>query len=270
MKQFLIMVMCLFFMNTVVAQDNALMGSKVNQKDAKGRKQGIWKKKYKNGNLAYEVRFKDDSPIGTYKRFHPNGELKAHLEYNEKAFASAKFYDRKGKLVSEGFYRGKQKDSVWRYYSANDSLRLLEHYKNGKLNGRVESFFDSGKVAEFYTYKDGVKNGLWRQLYETGKTRAEANFTDGLREGATNFFYPNGRFEIKGRYKQDQRHGKWEFFDPRGKLHNTIMYEMGKQDSDSEDREHKKLIEQEKNKGKIADPKNFMNNPMEYIRKSGN
>ena len=40
--------------------------SKINQRDAQGRKQGYWEKKYSNGNFAYKVTFKDESLLARW------------------------------------------------------------------------------------------------------------------------------------------------------------------------------------------------------------
>lgn len=270
MRKTLVIIVLFFISAGLNAQNEALRGGKTNQVNAKGLKQGLWTKKYKNGKVAYEVFFKNNKPVGEYKRFHYNGELKALLIYNEKGYASAKFYDNRGKLVSEGYYQDKQKDSVWHYYSSNDSLRLVERYSLGKLHGKSFTYFDTGKIARFENFKNGKQAGLWRKLYPSGKLRAEGNFINGLREGATNYYFENGRFDMKGRFKSDKRHGKWKFYSPRGKLVRTVTYDMGKQDAESEKRESDALKKQDENKGKIPDPKKFRNNPMELMRQSRN
>ena len=101
----ILMMLCFFMVWPATAQQT-------NQTDSRGRKQGKWVKFYPNDVKQYEATFRNDQLIGSYKRFYPTGDLKAHLQYQSPGgFASAVFYDRKGKKVSEGFFNGKQNRS---------------------------------------------------------------------------------------------------------------------------------------------------------------
>ena len=94
----------------------------INQVDKLNLKQGYWTKKYPNGKKAYEGRFKDDKPIGEFKRFREDGTLKVALNYNNTGnYSKATFYSSDGKVVAEGFYADKNKDSLWQYYNANST-----------------------------------------------------------------------------------------------------------------------------------------------------
>ena len=69
-----------------------IKSGKINVVDDKGLKQGKWMKVHTTGKLAYEVFFKDDKPIGEYKRFHLNGKLSVLLNYEENSdFSAAEF-----------------------------------------------------------------------------------------------------------------------------------------------------------------------------------
>ena len=52
----------------------------VNELDASGKKQGIWTKTYKNGNLRYRGQFKDDKPQGLFYYYFSSGESQAEKE----------------------------------------------------------------------------------------------------------------------------------------------------------------------------------------------
>ncbi|MEZ4997566.1 MAG: hypothetical protein R2758_08925 [Bacteroidales bacterium] len=45
------------------------------------KKQGPWMKKYPNGNLMYEGKFKNDKPVGLFKRYTEEGVLLSELTY---------------------------------------------------------------------------------------------------------------------------------------------------------------------------------------------
>lgn len=75
----LIVLVFLFITTGILAQN------KINQTDSQGRKQGAWVKKDVEGKLIYQATFKDDKPVGEMKRFHPNGVVKAILNFTEEA-----------------------------------------------------------------------------------------------------------------------------------------------------------------------------------------
>ena len=57
-----------------------LMFGQINQKDAKGKKQGVWSKTYpKSKVVEYTGQFKDDKPIGTFVYYYPSSKKKAEI-----------------------------------------------------------------------------------------------------------------------------------------------------------------------------------------------
>ena len=66
----------------IILLGNAALSQNVGQKgdtlknytDINGLKQGYWQKKYYNGNIKYEVYFKNNKPIGEFKRFYESGK----------------------------------------------------------------------------------------------------------------------------------------------------------------------------------------------------
>ena len=48
----------------------------INYVDNIGMKQGVWQKKYANGNIRYEGTFKDNKEIGLFRYFYEDGSLK--------------------------------------------------------------------------------------------------------------------------------------------------------------------------------------------------
>ena len=56
--------------------------AQINQKDAKGRKQGVWQKNYPNSSvLIYKGQCKDDVPVGEFTYYDPTGEVRTIIEH---------------------------------------------------------------------------------------------------------------------------------------------------------------------------------------------
>ena len=244
---------------------------KINQTDANGLKQGFWTKKYPNGVIAYEVTFKNNIPVGDYKRYHENGKLNAFLIYDDEGkWADAKMYDDDGKLIAEGKYIGKLKEGLW-VYSDKGAKVAEETYKNGKKEGVSKSFYKNGNLSEEKHWKNDVENGAWRQYYINGKKRLETRIDNGIRNAVYYVYYQNGMLEIRGQYKNDRMEGKWIYYDKKGKLKKQIKYVKGKAENQDElDEEEQKIFKQfEENRKRLMDPKDYINNPYEYMKANG-
>jgi len=244
---------------------------KINQTDENELRQGFWTKKYPNGVLAYEVRFKDGKPIGDYKRYHENGKLNAYLIYdNTGEWADAKLYDEDGKIVAEGKYFGKLKDGLW-IYSHDGNKVAEENFKMGKKEGVSKSFFNNGNVSEEKNWAGDIENGVWRQYYIDGKKRLETRIDNGVRNSVYYLYYTNGRLKIRGKYKNDRMDGKWTYYNEKGKVTKEIRYVKGVAENQNElDEKEQEVFKQfEENKKRLKDPKDYINNPYEYMKENG-
>ena len=75
-----VVVSILFFTGTIHAQTFVVFkGDTINRKDAKGLKQGIWKKFYRTDSLFSITSFKDNKQTGTTKFYYESGKLKSTL-----------------------------------------------------------------------------------------------------------------------------------------------------------------------------------------------
>ena len=95
-----------------------------NVTDAKGLKQGYWKKESgEKGKLIYEGLFKDDKPQGVFKYYYPFDTVKAIMDFKKDgAYAYAKLFHPTGKIMAKGKYIGEIKDSVWIYYDEGGTM----------------------------------------------------------------------------------------------------------------------------------------------------
>ena len=113
-----------------------LFSQNINMIDESGKKQGVWKKNFDNGNLKYNGFFINDNPSGIFNYYYKTGELKIEKEFfhNGSAAATYVFY-RDGSLKASGLYVNQLKDSTWNYFNDDSILVLSEQYKAGNLNG---------------------------------------------------------------------------------------------------------------------------------------
>ncbi len=207
--------------------------SQSNVTDDLGRKQGYWKSFDEMGHLKYEGRFKDDTPFGEFKYYYPNGKVKAiSFIFKEGKQSRTKLFHRNEKLMAEGNYFDKKKDSTWSYYSEYDGVLLsTENYREGKKEGLWQKYYPNKTVAENITYKNDKEVGVWMQFYTDGTKKIEGFYVEGKKEGNFFFYHPNGEIETKGMYVNSLKDGTWNYFSDEGKPVKDEVYKNGKLES---------------------------------------
>lgn len=258
------LIICLFLLMT----GNIIAQNTVNQIDVQGKKQGFWTKKDAEGKLMYEATFKDDKPVGEMKRFHPNGKLKAVMNFVEGSDESeAQLFDERGKQIAQGKYSGQKKIGEWTYM-VDSKVVSTETYLNGLKNGVSKRFYKTGELLEESNWQNDKLNGIYRSYFQDGKTFMECTYSDGNRNGTFKTWFPNGALELDANYTNDNRDKDWNYFNESGELQYTLKYEAGKLlNPEVQARIEKERTGTFKSKGdSVPDPEKFMQNPEEYMR----
>lgn len=243
--------------------------SQVNETDAQGLRQGLWKKQQPNGRLLYEGFFKDGKPVGEWKRFHEGGQVKAIIEYQENPdTAFAQLFNMQGSKVAEGTYVNEKRSGTWTLYSNNTKV-AQEKYKNGVKNGESLKFYNTGEILEKADWVNGKQEGNYRLLFKNGQPFMQCKFNNDMRNGLFLSYYQSGDIEMEAEYKNNLRHGEWKFFNDEGEVQYTLLYNEGvclnpavRDSIDNLDMQN-----MEKGKGSIIDPEKYMDNPSEYMMK---
>lgn len=228
-----------------------------NTTDAKGLKQGAWKKKDEQGSVVYVGQFKDDKPYGMFTYFDTEGRKMTEMNFlNGGAVAYAKMYYIDGKLQAEGKYVGQQKDSLWRFYNVDGLFLSEENWVKGKKEGKSTVYHPGTKQAASVTiFKNGLEEGPYVEYYLDGQKKMEATYVAGNFEGTATWYYPDGRINILGAFQHAVKHGKWTYYDATGKVKGTETWNLGKMTSQEQ------LIKPEDLNKTIENPQDPNHNP---------
>jgi antitoxin component YwqK of YwqJK toxin-antitoxin module len=230
----------------------------INKTDSQGKKQGHWIKKYPNGNIQYEGTFKDDKPVGEFKRFYENKVIKSILIYSSISnVAEATIYHTNGFISSKGKYVNQLKEGKWKFfsYSIDGCLINEEEYTKNLRNGLSLKYYPDSTLAEKINFANDVKEGEWLQYHPNGKIYLKAFYSGGQLNGKFEAWYDNGKPEYSGNYKNDMRDGAWKIYNEDGTVKYVINYVRGTTDDPQMDKEEADFFDKiERNKGKIADP----------------
>lgn len=230
----------------------------INKTDKNGMKQGHWIKKYPNGHTQYNGYFKDNKPVGPFKRYFENDTINSVLVFSrDSREAMATLYHTNGLIASRGQYINQLKEGEWKFFSFKIKGYLIceEEYRANKRNGISLKYYPDSTIAEKVTYIDDLRNGEWTQYFRDGTICLKANYIEGKLQGSFSVFFSNGKAEYIGQYKNDTRDGAWKLYNSDGSLKYNIKYHDGvAEESEKFKKESDYLDALEKNKGKIADP----------------
>lgn len=183
-----------------------------NKTNAAGNKEGKWSGYYESNNLRYIGEFKDGKEVGvfTYYEDEPGLKVKATRDFSKEAGKSFATFYFDGKKMSEGWYKGKEKDGKWLYFhKGGEQINSEEYYVNGKLHGERKVYYMSGKISEIQPYKEGKLHGKVLMYSESGILLKEENYSNGMRNGESSYYDGMGKLIKKGMFVDDVLQGKW-------------------------------------------------------------
>jgi uncharacterized protein len=233
---------------------------RINQKDDRNRKQGIWKDFYENMSVKKEQKFNDDSLDGYVKEYDVKGNLLSTKKYNNgrrimnaPEIASVEVYREvfdDGTLKYEGVYadgmpigthyRYKQKwrcdSSLFRRDDTTDIFIKRLVCRNVPIPDSAIEYFDGIVVAKGRV--DSLRNriGLWTEYHNTGEFKGKGTYREDMRTGEWQFFYSTGQLEQKGKYdKRGRAQGQWIWYFESGKVMREETYVNGLRDGEMKD-----------------------------------
>jgi antitoxin component YwqK of YwqJK toxin-antitoxin module len=232
--------------------------TQINKTDQQGRKQGHWIKKYPNDSVMYDGFFKDDHPIGEFRRFFENQLIKSLLIYSEDGSkAIATIYHPNGNISSKGTYIDQMKEGKWQFFSAFTKNYLIseESYSKNLKNGPSIKFYHDSTIAEKLYYINDIKQGEWIQYYPNGAVCQKTNYLNGKINGKFEVWSENGNIELSGQYKNDSKDGLWVIYNNDKTIKYKLEYRSGIAKDNQLDIDGSEYLDSlEKNKGKIDDP----------------
>ena len=232
--------------------------SSVNRTDASGMKQGHWIKRYPDKTILYDGYFKDNHPVGEFRRYYKNGSLNSVLEFsNDGRTAIATLYHPNGNIASKGKYVDRKKEGKWQFFSEMTKGYLISEdlYTKDIRNGLSLKYYPDSTVAEKVTYINGVKQGEWTRYYPGGALLLKSGYVNGKIDGKFQTWFKNGKIQFSGQYKNDSREGQWLIYNPDGTVKYRLEYSDGITNNRQMDIDEAKILDQmEKNKDNVVDP----------------
>jgi antitoxin component YwqK of YwqJK toxin-antitoxin module len=232
-------------------------GSQINVTDQQGRKQGKWIKKSPDGKTIYEGFFKDDHPVGEFRRFYEDKNLKSLFIFSDDGKeANATIYHPNGYVSSKGKYINQSKEGKWQFFSVSIDGYLIseENYSRNMRNGKSVKFFPDGTVAEIITYINDIREGEWIRYYPNSSICLKSNYVQGKINGKFEVWFENGKIQFSGLYKDDARQGLWKIYNIDGSLKYELEYVAGIPENSQMDIDESAYLDSLEMNPVIADP----------------
>ena len=190
---------------------------KINRRDAKNFKQGVWKEFYPSGELKQEITYSDDKMNGYLKEYSITGSLLNTTKYINGALQTNAPELAKLDVKTE--------------YFDNGQVRFTRTYKDDVADGIHREFSAEGKVIAAQVYVEGVltaegildtagrQQGIWKEFHPDGKLKSIGEYINSKRVGEWVFYHPNEKVEQKGTYdRKGKAQGSWKWFYESGNL----------------------------------------------------
>lgn len=193
-----------------------------NRLDEEGKKTGVWRTYFKNGDIASEI---------VYKAGQKNG--------------LSKVYNQKGKLIDlqkmEGDTLAGHVDELviidlYKEFYPNGNLKLVGGLDNGKRNGIYREYDESGEIINGYIYKKdtlvaegiitgyGIYEGEWTYYFKSGAIKAKGTYENSKKTGKWTYYYSNGKIEQTGTFSDNEQRGNWTWYYKNGQLKRQEFY----------------------------------------------
>lgn len=215
-----------------------------NKKDSQGRKQGPWRKPYKDVQVyKYVGQFKNDKPVGEFTYYYKSGNVQSKITFlkNGTVAYNKMYHESSGRLMAQGKYLNQEKDSLWLYYDNVGNLKSQETFVKGKLEGQSVTYYEPKNrqyvVAKYEYYKNGLRDGQFKTYHQNTKLKSEGTYKDGNKNGMVKNFYPNGKIRSVERYKYAVKHGWWIFYGKDGRQVGSELFWEGEKLKDGPEKD---------------------------------
>lgn len=188
----------------------------------KGNKIGSWIYWYENGNKEKEGFYRLNEIIETQNRNKINYDSLIINPVYKDIFIQEKGDTLDGALIfvlSDLWAYAWYPDGKVKSESISDSINMITNY--------IE-YYQNGQKSFSLKYKEGKLSGKCEYWYESGKLMAISNFTNDKLNGEYQIWYEDGNKQRVEYYKRGVQGGIWKYYSKKGKLIKEETYEEGK------------------------------------------
>lgn len=112
-------------------------------------------------------------------------------------------------------------------YYYGDVVKAEYSLLNGKINGKVKTYHNNGKLKLIGFYTNGIKNGLFKEYDVNGILETEYSMSNGEFNGALKAYYSNGRLKKASNFLKGKEDGNFVEYDEYGNIESEYVMANG-------------------------------------------
>src|SRR5690606_12280776 len=89
-------------------------------------------------------------------------------------------------------YKDGKKEGIGLFFTNQGLLVIEEHYHDGKKSGPHRQYENYGRLREEGTYLNGKVHGIYIKYYENGNLQERATYSEGIKDGVCTWYYADG------------------------------------------------------------------------------
>lgn len=215
------------------------------------RKNGEWTIYYKDGLTPRVIgEFRNNRPNGTFKKYHPNGNLKEVGTFNGNRYVDTlKRFNIDGTLVYQAkFNEQGQETGVVKYFHDNGIPEFVFTAKNGIPVGEAKRYWNNGDLKEGISFSENgevlTSSGIIEAVHplveqddSNLKTAPKVKRKDDSfsSNGYNTLYNKNQELWMEGEFKEDKLwDGRLFIYDENGLLLKVEVYKNGVYHSDGQ------------------------------------
>ncbi|NJB86576.1 antitoxin component YwqK of YwqJK toxin-antitoxin module [Lewinella marina] len=146
-----------------------------------GEREGFARRYDPAGNLIAEELYVDGQLDGTRTTYYPDGHPEIVENYREGQFEGEYMtYDSVGNLRLHGQYIGGVMGKVWTRYWPDGTVREVVTFADNRENGPFREWYENGQPRAAGAYADGKEQGMLWQFDESGQLTTIRNCEAGI------------------------------------------------------------------------------------------
>ena len=185
---------------------------------------------YDNGQLfgkgVFNVAGKKTTLTGYWEMYYPAGNIKARGIYNDAGEMEGewRFYYNSGTLKTLQRYNAGKLDGLQEYYFTNGNPSSKEEYRNGLAEGKVTTYYYGGALKSIVTYLADKKDGEEKEFHNNGNVSNINNFVNGVLSGPSKAYYQSGPLKGTLEYVNNKAEGPYTYYYETGQKYIDGQY----------------------------------------------
>ncbi|MDR3000561.1 MAG: hypothetical protein LBU89_04775 [Fibromonadaceae bacterium] len=144
-----------------------------------GKKDGKWLLFDEKGKVSGEQFFRNDSAVGTWKKFHNDILIEENSCHPANESGYFRSHSNEGKILIYQECRYGKLNGIFMSYYPGGALRKVGRFESDLRNGLWVEYFASGKLWKIENWISNIRNGKWARFSESGDALAKTEFIDG-------------------------------------------------------------------------------------------